>query len=237
MGLFSSNGRSRTERRAEAKALKAKAKLEAKFESKERRKAAKARRKAEHKLRGKELKSERKKLKKGAKAERNATKSQVKMAKAESKAVAARAKAAADAKRLSPASVRRYLMVGRLVAPIVTPVIYRAAVAARGRLATIQADRAGVSPDVLRQFSGHGATLSARIATTRTALDKVAAQDSSADSTAFVDAMRSRLNNLAIAVDAAEAMASGQRRTAHRAIEDELGAIDADILARLGVRS
>ncbi|WHU46685.1 DUF6474 family protein [Gordonia sp. L191] len=237
MGVFSSDGRSRAERRAEAKALKAKAKLEAKFESKDRRKAAKERRKAEHKLRGKELKVEQKTAKKAAKADRKASKAQVKVAQAEAKTVAAKAKAAADAKPYSPASVRRYLTVGRLVAPIVAPVVYRAAVAARGRLSSMQAERVGVAPDVLRQFSGHGASLAARIATARTSLDKVAAQDTTADAKAFVDAIGKRLDNLAIAVDAAEAMATGQRRTAHRAIEDELGAIDADILARLGVRS
>ena len=39
------------------------------------------------------------------------------------------------------------------------------------------------------------------------------------------------------AVDAAESMPPNQRRTAHQSIDDELAAIDADILARLGVRA
>ncbi|MGC5248855.1 DUF6474 family protein [Gordonia sp. DT219] len=237
MGLFSSDGRSRAERRVEAKAIKAKARLEAKFASKERRKAVKDRHKAEHKLRDKELKRQSKAAKKAARAARKTGKAQVKVAQAEAKTVAAKSKADADAKPLSPASVRRYLTVGRLVAPIVAPVVYRAAVAARGRLTTMQAERAGVTPDVLRKFSGHGATLSARIATARTSVEKVSAKDTSADAKAFVDAMTDRLDNLAIAVDAAESMSAGQRRTAHRAIEDELGAIDADVLARLGVRA
>ena len=148
-----------------------------------------------------------------------------------------RAKAAADAKALSPASVKRYLTVARLVAPIAAPVVYRAAVAGREQLSTLQANRAGVSPEVLRQFSGHGATLSARIATTRTALEKVVAQDTSSDSTDFVAAMTKRLDNLDVAVQTAETMSAGQRRTAHKSIADELEAVDADILARLGVRS
>lgn len=237
MGLISSDGKSRAQRKAEAKALKAKAKAEAKLESKDRRKAAKADRKLEHKLREDELKVEGKIAKKAAKAEQKVAKQQVKVAKEQVKIVAAEAKATADAKRFSPASVRRYLMVARLLAPVVAPVVYRAAVAGRGRISTLQAERAGVAPELLRQYAGHGAALSARIAATRTSLQKVATQDSAADSAAFVTAMTKRLDNLSIAVDAAETMSAGQRRTAHRAIEDELGAIDADILARLGVRS
>ena len=248
MGFISSDGKSRAQRKVEAKALKAKAKAEAKLESKDRRKAAKAARKLEHKLHADQLKTEskvakkaaktdKKVAKKAAKTDKKVAKQQSKVAKEQVKVVQAEAKAAADAKRLSPASVRRYLTVARLVAPIVAPVAYRAAVAGRGRLSAMQAERAGVAPELLRQYAGHGASLAARVSATRASLDKVAAQDSSADSAAFVDAMTKRLDNLSIAVDASEAMSAGQRRTAHRAIEDELGAIDADILARLGVRS
>lgn len=230
MGVFSSDGKSRAQRKAEAKALKAKAKLEAKLEAKDRRRSEKDRRKAEHKYFKKELKAQRKNSD-------HISKNQAKVAKAEAKKIEVAAKAAADAKALSPASVRRYLTVARIVAPIAVPIVYRAAVASRGRITALQAGRAGVSPEVLRQFSGHGATLSARIATTRTALDKVTTTDRSADSDDFVKAMTARLDNLAVAVDAAESMPPNQRRTAHQSIDDELAAIDADILARLGVRA
>ncbi|AZG46916.1 DUF6474 family protein [Gordonia insulae] len=230
MGLFSSDGRSRAQRKAEAKALKAKAKLEAKLEAKDARKSAKAQRRDDRKFRSKELKQQRK----TAKAE---GKAQEKVVKAEAKANAAKAKALADAKAFSPTSVRRYLTVARLLSPIIVPIAYRASVAARGQLTALQASRAGVAPEVLRQFSGHGATLSARISTTRASLEKVAAKDSSAEGSAFVSAMTARLDNLAIAVDTAESMPTAQRRTAHQSIESELAAIDADILARLGVRA
>ena len=62
-------------------------------------------------------------------------------------------------------------------------------------------------------------------------------QDPSADTDKFVAAIGTRLDNLAIAVDAAETMPSAQRRAAHASIDSELGAIDADVLARLGVRA
>lgn len=237
MALFSSDGKTRAQRRAEAKALKTKAKLEAKIASKDRRKAAKARDKAERKLAKKEAKVERKNTKHQAKSQVKVAKAGAKAAAAEAKAAAAKAKADADAKALSPASVKRYLAVAKLVAPIAVPIVYRAAVAGRGQLSTLQASRAGVSPEVLRKYSGHGAPLQARVATARTKLEKVSAQDTASDTRQFVSAMTARLDNLGVAVDTAETMPPAQRRNAHKAIEDELAAIDADTLARLGVRS
>lgn len=230
MGVFSSDGKSRAQRRAEAKALKKKAKLEAKLESKDRRKDDKKRRKEDQKLRKKQLKQE-------AKAADKATKAQVKVAKAEAKTVAAKAKATADAKRLSPANVRRYLTVARLLSPVLVPIAYRSAVAARGQLGRLQAQRAGVAPELLQQFSGHGAALAARIATARSAVQQVSERGGSEENATFVSAMTTRLDNLATAVDAAETMPAAQRRTAHQSINDELTAIDADVLARLGVSS
>lgn len=232
MALISSDGKTRAQRRAEAKALKAKAKLDAKLASKDRRKAAKAREKAERKLVRKDTKGEHKAAKRAAKTQIKVAKVQAKTAKSEAKAVAAKAKAAADAKRLSPASVRRYLTVAKLVSPIVVPIAYRAAVAGRGRFAELQASRAGVPAELLSKYAGYGAPLQARIATARTALEKVTTQDAGGDTKQFVSAMTKRLDNLSIAVDTAETMPPGQRRTAHRAIEDELAAIDADTLAR-----
>ncbi|MFT4127414.1 MAG: DUF6474 family protein [Gordonia sp. (in: high G+C Gram-positive bacteria)] len=237
MGVFSSDGKTRSERRAAAKALKAKAKLEAKLESQERRAAAKHSRRAAKKAHKRELTAERKNARKAAKASNKALKAQIKIAEAQAKTAAVEAQAAADAKFLSTKNVSRYLTVARMVAPILAPVAYRAAVAGRGKIAELQAERAGVAPSLLRRYSGHGAPLAARVTATRDSLEKVAAQDSSADSAEFVAAMTTRLDNLAVAIEAAEPMAPGQRRTAHNAIADELAAIDADILARLGVRA
>ena len=230
MGLFSSDGKTRAQRRAETKALKAKAKLDAKLAAKDRRRASKELHKSRTKIVEKELKAQRKTLKAEAKAAQ-------KVAKAEAKTVAAKAKATADAKPFSPASVKRFLTVARLVAPIAVPVIYRVAVAGRGKITELQAKRIGVSPAQLVKYSGSGAPLLARIDSLRTSLQKVSAQDTSSDTKQFVEAMTARLDNLAIAVEAAESMPPQQRKTAHRAVENELSAIDADIMARLGVRT
>ena len=230
MGLFSSDGKTRAQRRADAKALKRKARLEAKAQHSEQRKAQKKHLKDEHKFRKKDLKAERKNVKRAAKA-------QTKAAKAESKTIAAKQKAAEKSRKVTPANIKRYLTVARLVSPVVAPLAYRGAIAAREQLNQFKATRAGVAPELLARYSGHGAPLAARIESARAALKQVPGKDASADTGAFVDAINTRLDNLAIAVDAAETMPPAQRRSAHASIDSELGAIDADILARLGVRA
>nr|MCH9700032.1 hypothetical protein [Actinomycetes bacterium] len=86
---------------------------------------------------------------------------------------------------------------------------------------------------------GHGARLSARIASAEQSLRQLvdnkpkAAKDP--ETKQFVSAMNQRLGDLAAAVTAAENMPPERRRAAHAAIAEELDGIDADLMARLGV--
>ena len=66
----------------------------------------------------------------------------------------AQLKAVRDGKVLSPVRIRRTLTVFRLLAPILVPVIYRAATAARGMLDERRADRLGVPLSQVGQFPG-----------------------------------------------------------------------------------
>lgn len=235
MGFLSSRTARRLERKAEAKirkaekkAFKTRVRLEAKVSSHE-----------ERKRRKKELSDEHKYLKKAHKAERKTAKatgkSQKKAAAAEVKTIEAQAKAAENKGTFAPAKVRRYLTVARLVAPIVVPIAYRGAVAARSQVTAVQARRAGVPAAMLTQFGGPSAALRARIASAQTSAHKVSEQEQSAEGKEFVDAMQARLGNLMVATDAADAMPPAQRRAAQRTIGNELIAIDNDLLARLNV--
>ncbi|MBO0884685.1 MAG: hypothetical protein J2P17_31000, partial [Mycobacterium sp.] len=145
MGLFRTR-KSRATRRAEARAIKARAKLEAKLSAKN-----EARRfKATHRADAKALKAQ-------LKAQRDSDRVALKVAET-------KLKAAREGKLLSPTRIRRMLTVSRLLAPIVVPVVYRAAMAARGLIEQRRADQLGVPLAQIGQFSGHGARLSARIA-------------------------------------------------------------------------
>jgi hypothetical protein len=217
MGLFTRR-KSRATRRAEARAIKAKAKLEAKLAAKNERRRDKAAHKAEAKA-----------LKAQLRAQRDSDRAALKVAETELKAVR-------DGKLLSPARIRRTLTVSRLLAPVVVPLVYRGAMAARGYLDERRADRLGVPLSQLGQFSGHGAQLSARIAGAEQSLRLVAdKKPKDGETRQFVAAMTDRLGDLSAAVTAAENMPVPKRRNAHSAISQQLDGIDADLMARLGV--
>jgi hypothetical protein len=152
------------------------------------------------------------------------------------KVAEAELKAAREGKLLSPTRIRRVLTVSRLLAPILTPVIYRAAMAARAIIDQRRADQLGIPLAQIGQFSGHGAQLSARIAGAEKSLRMV--QDKKpkdAETKQFVSAIAERLSDLSAAVTAAENMPAARRRAAHAAISTQLDGIEADVMARLGL--
>lgn len=211
----------RATRRAEARAIKTKAKLEAKLAAKNEIRRAKAGHKAEARS-----------LKAQLRAQRDSDRAAVKVAETQ-------LKAAKEGKLLSPSRIRRVLTVARLLAPVVVPLAYRGVIAARGLLDERRAARLGVPLPQLGQFSGHGAQLSARIAGAERSLRLVEAKPAEAGASAenkqFVTAITERLGDLAAAVDAAENMPAARRRGAHAAIAAQLDAVDADLMARLGI--
>ncbi|OHU89881.1 DUF6474 family protein [Mycobacterium talmoniae] len=216
MGLF--KRKSRATRRAEARALKARAKLEAKLAAKNEARRHKAAQRAETKA-----------LKAQLKAQRDSDRAALKVAEHQ-------LKTAREGKVLSPTRIRRVLTVSRLLAPIVVPVVYRAAMAARGLLDERRADRLGVPLAQIGQFSGHGARLSARIAGAEKTLQLVQNKNpKDAETKQFAAAITERLTDLSAAVTAAENMPSARRRAAHAAIAEQLDGIDADLMARLGL--
>ncbi|MCG7611516.1 hypothetical protein BA059_03510 [Mycolicibacterium sp. (ex Dasyatis americana)] len=217
MGLFTRR-KSRATRRAEARAIKAKAKLEARLTAKNEARRIKSDRKSAERA-----------LKAQVKTQRDSDRAALKVAEAE-------LKAAREGRLLAPARIRRLLTVTRLLAPVLVPLIYRAATAARGALDERRADRLGVPLAQLGQFSGHGAELSARISGAEQTLRQVAEKKpKDAETKQFVTAINERLSDLAAAVTAAENMPTARRRGAHAAIAAHLDGIDADLMARLGL--
>ncbi|MFD0362172.1 DUF6474 family protein [Nocardia sp. GCM10030253] len=210
MGLFTKRKR-RPSRRAEAKALKHKAAMEAKLGAKNDRKALRAE----------------------ARTQRKVAKAQISTLQAEEKAAL---KLAAKAERdpFSASQVRKYLGVARVLVPVLAPLAYRAATFIRGRIDTRRAHQLGIGIEQLGDFSGHGARLQARIANAEGALGKISGSKNG-DGKAFVTATQDRLDNMTAAVRTAEQMPATRRRAVHTSISNELSGIEADVLARLGV--
>lgn len=217
MGLFGKR-KSRATRRAEARAIKARAKLEAKLAAKNEVRRAKSAQRAEAKA-----------LRAQIKAQRDSDRNALKVAEAQ-------LKAAQEGKIFSPTRIRRVLTVSRLLAPILTPLLYRLAVSARALIDQRRADQLGIPLAQIGQFSGHGAQLSARIAGAEKSLRAV--QDKKpkdAETKQFVAAITERLADLSAAVTAAENLPAARRRAAHTAISSQLEGIEADLMARLGL--
>src|SRR5215218_472981 len=216
MSLF--KRKTRATRKAEARAIKAKAKLEAKLAAKN-----EARRiRADHRAETNALKAQ-------LKAQRDSDRAALKVADMQ-------LKAAREGKLFSPTKIRRMLTVTRLMAPVAVPLVYRASIAARGFIDERRADRLGVPLTQLGQFSGHGAQLSARIAGAEQSLRLIAEKKpKDAETKQFVAAITERLRDLSAAVTAAENMPTSRRRAAHAAIAQQLDGIDADLMARLGL--
>jgi multidrug efflux pump subunit AcrA (membrane-fusion protein) len=217
MGLFSKR-KSRSTRRAEARAIKRRAELDAKFAARNERRRIKSDQRAAERA-----------LKTQLKAQRDSDKAAVKVAETQ-------LKSAREGKVLSPTRIRRLLTVTRLLAPIAVPLVYRAAITARGWVDERRADRLGVPLSEVGQFSGHGARLSSRIAGAEQSVRLVRDKNPKDPETKqFVAAVTERLADLSAAVTAAENMPGTRRRAAHAAIAHQLDGIDADLLARLGL--
>ncbi len=217
MGLFRRR-KSRATRRAEARAIKAKAKLEARLAAKNDTRRLKA-----------QIKRERAAIKAGLKAQRDSDRAALKVAETQ-------LKAAREGKLFSPSRIRRVLSVARLLAPVVVPVAYRASIAARGALDQRRAERLGVPLSQVGQFSGVGGALSARIAGAERSLHEVVEKKPrDAETKQFAAAITDRLTDLSAAIAAAENMPAARRRAAHSAIAEQLDGIDADLMARLGL--
>jgi hypothetical protein len=217
MGLFGKR-KTRATRRAEARAIRLRAKLDAKLAAKNELRRIKAAQRAEAKA-----------LKAQLKAQRDSDRAALKAAETQLKAVR-------EGKLLSPTRIRRVLTVSRLLAPVIVPLAYRAAIAARGLIDQRRADRLGIPLTQIGQFSGHGAQLSARVAGAERSLRTVQEKNpKDAETKQFVAAISERLRDLSAAVTAAENMPTSRRRGAHAAIAKQLDGIEADLMARLGV--
>lgn len=135
--------------------------------------------------------------------------------------------------RVTPAGTKRLLAVARVVAPVLLPLLAQAAAAGRDSWERARARRLGVDVDRLPEFTGRGAALHVRLSALATSVHDLRARHP--DERPFADDTEQRLADLGAAVRAAEQMPAARRRAAHRAVAADLDAIEADLLARLGV--
>jgi hypothetical protein len=157
--------------------------------------------------------------------------------KAQAAAEAGAGRSLAD--KITPKNARRAIAVGKVLAPVLTPLAMRAAAVARAAWDDRRARRLGVAPGELNHYSGKGGALHARISGIAGSLRELKAASAAGghgdEVDRFVAETEPRLVDLAAAVRAAELMPSERRRAAHRAVAAELDRIEPELLRLLGV--
>lgn len=192
-----------------------------------------------------DVKADRKIARYRAKAEAGARRAEAKSQLATSKLQAKSEKAALDqhekermAREWNAAKAKRYLAVGRIVAPVIAPYAMAAAGTLRHRWDDHRSRRLGVSPEELGGYSGRGGNLHARISRIARTFGELKADGSterSPQAKAFVDTNEPRLHDFAAAVRAAEQMPAQRRKTAYRAVSKDLDRIEVELLSHLGI--
>jgi hypothetical protein len=145
---------------------------------------------------------------------------------------------ATPAPKITPSNTKRAIAVGKIVAPILLPVVMRAAGTARGAWDEHRARVLGVPPGELHKYSGRGGFLTARINRITQAITELRATGKPSDEArTFVADAEPRLVDLAAAVRAAEFMPTERRRAAFRSVAAELDQIEPRLLNLLGLDS
>lgn len=192
-------------------------------------------------------KADRKIARYSAKADAGARKAEAKSQKAATKAQAktdkltiGQAEKERQAREWNAAKAKRYLSVGRIVAPVLAPYAMAAAGTLRHRWDDHRSRRLGVSPEELGGYSGRGGHLHARIsrvARTFGELKDDGSTEHSPQTKAFVETNEPRLHDFAAAVRAAEQMPANRRKAAYRAVSKDLDRIEVELLSHLGIHA
>lgn len=145
-----------------------------------------------------------------------------------------------DSPRVTPKKAKNAVGVAKVlvpaVAPVLAPVVIRAASAAREGIDRARARRLGVDVDDLASFSGKGGALHARIAGDQRGIAELVGKQGAGESDrAFAGRERGTLESLTAAVHTAERMPSARRKAVQRSVAGELERVERELLDRLGV--
>lgn len=139
---------------------------------------------------------------------------------------------------VTPGNAKKIVGIAKIVGPLLLPYALRAVSTVRESYDRSRARKLGVQVDDLGKFTGHGASLHARIAGDSVALRDLREQSTGEErghARTYADQAEARLAQLTSAVRAAERMPSPRRRSAHRAVDQELSRIESELLTRFGV--
>lgn len=204
MGIFKALRNARVDAKAKIKAAEAKARQQAKEESKLELKREKLLSKAEKRV-----------MKAEAKGRKRQNKHNEKMAKELTEQM--------RAGKFNKDTVKRYSGAARALAPFAIPLVYRAIVAVREYFNTRRAAHLGVAAEDLGKYAGHGAEQKARIESMRQSLGVTKLPSG------FLKDAQERLDELEDAAHNAEYMTPQLRARSLRAINGDLDQLSKQI--------
>ncbi|MBV7296097.1 hypothetical protein KRX51_09260 [Corynebacterium sp. TAE3-ERU12] len=228
----------RTKAKAEAKHTAKLVREAYKDEQKARRRRVKAEEKANVRVAKAESKRDKKALKKLDKLQKKQHKQDQKAVKAKRKHQTKMAEKALEHQKkaqFSPTKARGWAMATRTLVPVAAPLFYLGATWVQNRGQAHQAQRVGVSAEEAARFGGHGAALLARADAVRKSIERLR-KSSVSNASGFANDAEDRVGVIEDAIRNADHMPPRQRERAHDAIRRELDGIDAEILAKLGIR-
>lgn len=144
-------------------------------------------------------------------------------------AIAQAAAAKAEAGRINKATVTRAISVGQTLAPVLMPLVYKATTAGKAAL-----EERGLNTGQAGQYSGTSASGVALLRRVDELAELVHTLPEKHES--FAASTAGRLRDIRSSVDAAEVMATSQRRTAHQAISKELDSVASQVTKKASSR-
>lgn len=175
-----------------------------------------------------------------AKADRKTASASRKASAAAAKASAAAAKAAATkparlvTKLTDPKLAKRAVTIGKIAAPVLAPVLLKAAAGTRGFLDAQRARTLGVPVDQVAAYRGPTGAVGARIDGLTDAIAELGSRaGNDLQVTRFTEVAGTRLKDLTAAVQACASMPKQRRSEVLRAVGHELDGIDADLVTHL----
>lgn len=134
----------------------------------------------------------------------------------------------------NPKTAKKFIAVGKVAAPVVAPLAYKAAAGTREYLDNKRAQRLGVTANEVAAYRGVTGPVEARLdGLARAIADLNSRRGSELEVVRFVDVTRTRLKDLTAATQAAATMPPSRRRATLKAISRELNQVDADLMTYL----
>lgn len=134
---------------------------------------------------------------------------------------------------LSTKTVKRYLGISELLAPVLIPVLFKGIASTREFLQDTRAKKLGVPPEKIGSYFGMETKQKARLYNLENSLDKLANQGYTDKD--FIQNTRNEINKVSLSLQAVSKMSAENRKPALTAIAEKIDGLEAKTVRALGL--